>query len=217
MQKISNKPMPVKVAIIEDHKPFRESLTYIFSSTEGFAFSGAYPTVEDALEELSDPDVILLDINLPGMLGTEGIIPLKKKFTKTKIVILTVYEDDNNIFKSILNGADGYILKKTPPLRLIQYIEDVALGGSPMTPSVAKRTLDLFKQYAPHKEEDFGLTDREVEILGHLVDGRSNEEISNIAFISIQTVRNHIRHIYEKLHVHSKSQAVIKAIKQGII
>jgi DNA-binding NarL/FixJ family response regulator len=130
MQKISNKPMPVKVAIIEDHKPFRESLTYIFSSTEGFVFSGAYPTVEDALEGLRDPDVILLDINLPGMLGTEGIIPLKKKFTKTKIVILTVYEDDNNIFKSILNGADGYILKKTPPLRLIQYIEDVALEDS---------------------------------------------------------------------------------------
>jgi len=217
MENKSKVPMPVKVAIIEDHKPFRESLTYIFSSTEGFAFNGAYPTVEDALEELQNPDVILLDINLPGMSGTEGIVPLKKKFTKSKIVILTVYEEDNYIFKSILNGADGYILKKTPPLRLIQYIEDVALGGSPMTPTIAKRTLDLFKQYAPHQEEDFGLTDREIEILGLLVDGRSNEEISNILFISIQTVRNHIRHIYEKLHVHSKSQAVIKAIKQGII
>ena len=217
MKKNSNILMPVKVAVIEDHKPFRESLSYIFSSTEGFAFNGAYPTVEDALEELRNPDVILLDINLPGMSGTEGIVPLKKKFTKAKIVILTVYEDDNNIFKSILNGADGYILKKTPPLRLIQYIEDVALGGSPMTPSVAKRTLDLFKRFAPHKEEDFGLTEREVEILSHLVDGRSNDDISNSLFISIQTVRNHVRHIYEKLHVHSKSQAVIKAIKQGII
>ena len=217
MQNKVSKVMPVKVAIIEDHKPFRESLTYIFSSTEGFSFCGAFPTVEDALEELHSPDVILLDINLPGMSGTEGIVPLKKKFPKVQIVILTVYEDDDNIFKSILNGADGYILKKTPPLRLIQYIEDVALGGSPMTPTVAKRTLNLFKQYAPHKEEDFGLTEREVEILGHLVDGRANEEISNSLFISIQTVRNHIRHIYEKLHVHSKSQAVIKAVKQGII
>jgi len=217
MQNKPSKVMPVKVAVIEDHKPFRESLTYILSSTEGFEFNGAYPTVEDGLEELRNPDVILLDINLPGMSGIEGIVPLKKKFQRTKIVILTVYEDDNNIFKSILNGADGYILKKTPPLRLIQYIEDVAMGGSPMTPSVAKRTLDLFKQFAPHQEEDFGLTEREVEILGHLVNGSSNEEISNLLFISIQTVRNHIRHIYEKLHVHSKSQAVIKAIKQGII
>ena len=209
--------MPVKVAVIEDHKPFRESLTYIFSSTEGFSMCGAFPTVEDALEELRNPDVILLDINLPGISGIEGITPLKKQFPKSSIVILTVYEDDDNIFKSILNGADGYILKKTTPLRLIQFIEDVAMGGSPMTPSVAKRTLDLFKQFAPKKEEDFGLTGREIEILGNLVDGLSNDEISNNLFISIQTVRNHIRHIYEKLHVHSKSQAVIKAVKQGII
>lgn len=208
--------MTINVAIIEDNKAFRESLSYIFSSTEGFQLAGAFISVEEALDGLDEANVILLDINLPGVSGIEGIAPLKAKFPNIKIVILTVFEDDNNIFKAILNGADGYILKKTPPLRLIQHIEDVIMGGSPMTPLIAKKTLDLFKKFAPLNEENFHLTDREYQILGYLIDGMNNEDISEILFISIQTVRNHIRHIYEKLHVHSKSQAVVKAIRHGI-
>lgn len=210
--------MPIKVSIIEDHKPFRESLIYIFSSTEGFTLGNAFSSIEEALESMAACDLILLDINLPGLSGIEGIPLLKNKFPEVKILILTIFEDDDNIFKAILNGADGYILKKTPPLRLIQAIEDAVLGGSPMSPVIAKKTMELFKKYAPVKEEkNFGLTDRESEILSCLVNGMNNEDISDKLFISIQTVRNHIKHIYEKLHVHSKSQAVIKAIRQGII
>jgi len=209
--------MPIKVSIIEDHKPFRESLIYIFSSTEGFVLGNAFSSIEEAMESMECCDLILLDINLPGLSGIEGIPLLKNKFPEVKILILTIFEDDDNIFKAILNGADGYILKKTPPLRLIQAIEDAVMGGSPMSPVIAKKTLDLFKKYAPVKEEeDFGLTDRENEILSCLVNGLNNDDISDKLFISIQTVRNHIKHIYEKLHVHSKSQAVIKAIRQGI-
>ncbi|MDP4114654.1 MAG: response regulator transcription factor [Bacteroidota bacterium] len=209
--------MPIKVSIIEDHKPFRESLIYIFSSTEGFVLGNAFSSIEEAMESMEYCDLILLDINLPGLSGIEGIPLLKNKFPEVKILILTIFEDDDNIFKAILNGADGYILKKTPPLRLIQAIEDAVMGGSPMSPVIAKKTLDLFKKYAPVKEEeDFGLTDRENEILSCLVNGLNNDDISDKLFISIQTVRNHIKHIYEKLHVHSKSQAVIKAIRQGI-
>lgn len=210
--------MAIKVSIIEDHKPFRESLIYIFSSTEGFTVVNAFSSIEEAIEGLELCDIILLDINLPGLSGIEGIPLIKSKLPDVRILILTIFEDDDNIFKAILNGADGYILKKTPPIRLIQAIEDAVLGGSPMSPIVAKRTMDLFKKYAPVKEDvDYKLTERETEILSCLVNGLNNEDISEKLFISIQTVRNHVKHIYEKLHVHSKSEVVLKAIKQGII
>ena len=205
--------MPISVAIIEDHVDFRESIAYILQSTEGFVCAGKCDSVEEALVKLSKPQVILLDINLPGMSGIEGMGRLKARFPGAHIIMLTVFDDDNHLFRAILAGADGYILKKTPPLRLLQAIEDAASGGSPMTPSIAKQAMALFKSYAPQKSAVNPLTQREQEILGLLVDGLSNGEISNKLFISLQTVRNHIRHIYEKLHVHSKAQAVAKALK----
>ncbi len=209
--------MTIKVLIIEDHKEFRESMRYILNSTEGFDCTGAFPTVEDALLYNGSPDVILLDINLPGMSGIEGIKYLKEKFSGSKIIILTVFDDTKNIFHAILAGADGYLLKKTQPLRIIQSIEDAYEDGSPMTPSIAKQAIALFKEYVPLSENDYQLTAREQEILTLVIEGLNNDEISARLFISMQTVRNHIRHIYEKLHVHSKSQAVVKAIKEGII
>lgn len=205
--------MPIRVAIIEDHVEFRESIAYILQSTEGFVCAGKCDSVEEALVKLSKPQVILLDINLPGMSGIEGMGRLKARFPGAHIIMLTVFDDDNHLFRAILAGADGYILKKTPPLRLLQAIEDAASGGSPMTPSIAKQAMALFKSYAPQKSAVNPLTQREQEILGLLVDGLSNGEISNKLFISLQAVRNHIRHIYEKLHVHSKAQAVAKALK----
>ena len=205
--------MPIRVAIIEDHVEFRESIAYILQSTEGFESAGKCGSVEEALVKLSKPQVILLDINLPGMSGIEGMGRLKARFPGAHIIMLTVFDDDNHLFRAILAGADGYILKKTPPLRLLQAIEDAASGGSPMTPSIAKQAMALFKSYAPQKSAVNPLTQREQEILGLLVDGLSNGEISNKLFISLQAVRNHIRHIYEKLHVHSKAQAVAKALK----
>lgn len=209
--------MPIDVVTIEDHLEFRESLSYILQSTEGFRCIGKYGSAEEALSHMPEPDVVLLDLNLPGMSGIEAVERLKRKFPESRILILTVFEDADHVFPAILSGADGYILKKTPPIRLLQAIEDAAAGGSPMTPVIAKKTLDLFKRYVPHKNHDDPLTSREREILSLLVDGFGNDEISTKLFISPQTVRNHIRHIYEKLHVHSKSQAVIKALKEGFV
>jgi DNA-binding NarL/FixJ family response regulator len=209
--------MAIKVVIVEDHHEFRESISYVLQSTEGFRCTGSYLTVNDALNHMKPADVILLDINLPGIKGTEGVPLFKKAFPNTAIIMLTVYEDDQNIFDAILGGADGYLLKKTPPLRLLQAIEDAHQGGAPMTPSIAKRTLALFKEKTHLVTPAIDLSNREQEILSLIVEGYSNEEISEKLFISYQTVRNHIRHIYEKLHVHSKSQAVAKALKTRIV
>ena len=205
--------MPIKVAIVEDHTEYRESISFILHSTEGFSGAGKYLSVEDALSGNEIPDVILLDINLPEISGIDGIAKLKEKYPGASIIMLTVYDDDENIFNAIIAGADGYILKKTPPVRILQAIEDVAQGGAPMSPSVAKQAIGLFKTFAPSKTEENVLSGREKEILSLIVEGLSNDEISLKLFISLQTVRNHIRHIYEKLHVHSKAQAVAKAIK----
>lgn len=209
--------MRINVVIIEDHKEFRESIAFILSTTEGFNCTGKYSSVEEALEKMQSADVILLDINLPGMSGIEGIDKLKQNFPEVNIIILTVFEDDKNVFRSILAGADGYLLKKSAPLRIIQAIEDAYEGGSPMTPIIARKAINLFKNHIPQNNNKDNLSDREREILVLIVDGMSNDEISNRLFISFQTVRNHIRHIYQKLHVHSKSQAVAKAIKEGIM
>ncbi len=209
--------MNINVVIIEDHKEFRESIAFILSSTEGFNCTGRYSSVEEALEKMNQADVILLDINLPGISGIEGIDKIKQNFPDVSIVILTVFEDDKNVFRSILAGADGYILKKSAPIRIIQAIEDAYEGGSPMTPTIARKAINLFKNHIPQSNGKDNLSDREREILLLIVEGLSTDEISNKLFISFQTVRNHIRHIYQKLHVHSKSQAVAKAIKEGIM
>ncbi len=209
--------MSIKVTIIEDHVEFRKSICYILNSTEGFICSGEFDSVESALKCEDESDVILLDINLPGISGIEGLPLLKKKFPDAKIIILTVFDDDKRVFHSILAGADGYLLKKTQPIRILQAIEDAAEGGSPMTPVIAKQALNLFKNYVPQKNETNCLSIREKEILSLIVTGLSNDEISEKLFISLQTVRNHIRNIYQKLQVHSKSQAVVKAIKEGVV
>lgn len=209
--------MNINVVIIEDHKEFRESIAFLLDSSEGFICSGKYSSVEEALEKMDSADVILLDINLPGISGIEGIEKIKQNFPEVNIIMLTVFEDDKNVFHAILAGADGYLLKKSAPIRIIQAIEDAYEGGSPMTPIIAKKAINLFKNHIPQYDGKDNLSDREREILLLIVDGKSNDEISNKLFISLQTVRNHIRHIYQKLHVHSKSQAVAKAIKEGIM
>ncbi|MDL1894440.1 response regulator transcription factor, partial [Sphingobacteriales bacterium CHB3] len=160
---------------------------------------------------------LLLDIHLPGRSGTEGIAELKHLMPSAYIIMLTVFDDDENVFRAIVNGADGYILKKTPPTQVLSAIQDAAAGGTPMTPYIARRVIELFKHFAPSGKENYSLTKRESEILQQLVLGLDSREIGDKLFISPETVRNHIKHIYEKLHVHSKSQAVAKAIKQGLV
>lgn len=208
---------PIRVAIIEDHDDFREGLVHVLNFTEGFACVGSFSSVEEAVENFPEPDVVLLDIHLPGTSGIDGIGQIKKLAPSSYIIMLTVFDDDENVFKAIVNGADGYILKRTPPAQVLAGIQEAAAGGTPMTPYVARRVIELFKRYAPANKEEHFLTTRETEILNELVLGLDNKEIAEKLFISRETVRNHIKHIYEKLHVHSKSQAVAKAIKQGLV
>ncbi len=208
---------PIRVAIIEDHDDFREGLVHVLNFTEGFTCAGSFSSVEEAAADLPGADVLLLDIHLPGRSGTEGIAELKHLMPSAYIIMLTVFDDDENVFRAIVNGADGYILKKTPPTQVLSAIQDAAAGGTPMTPYIARRVIELFKHFAPSGKENYSLTKRESEILQQLVLGLDSREIGDKLFISPETVRNHIKHIYEKLHVHSKSQAVAKAIKQGLV
>ncbi|MCK9210371.1 MAG: response regulator transcription factor [Ignavibacteriaceae bacterium] len=209
--------MSIKIAIVEDHNEYRESIAFIFNNTEGFECTAKFSSMEEALSELPKADVFLLDINLPGISGIEGIGKIKQKSPTAKILMLTVQEDNNTIFNAILSGADGYLLKKTSPIRILQAVEDVYAGGYPMTPITARQILDFFKKNFSVTKEDEKLTEREKEVLSLIVQGRTNDEISEKLFISLITVRNHIAHIYEKLHVHSKAQAVAKAIRERIV
>ncbi len=208
----------IKASIIEDHHSFRQGLAYLISASEGFECVDTFVSAEDGIEGLSGvEDVLLLDINLPNMSGIEAIPFIKAKFPDVKIIMLTVFDDDDNVMKAILAGADGYLLKKTAPPLILSSLQECMNGGSPMTPSIAKNVLTLFKKHIPQKDEDFLLTLREQEILHLLVEGLGNQSIADKLFISVQTVRNHIRHIYEKLQVHTKSQAVVKAIRKGLV
>jgi DNA-binding NarL/FixJ family response regulator len=208
----------IKVSIIEDHQDFREGLSFLLNASEGYTCISNYTNAEDAVDTLSgDEDVILLDINLPEMSGIEAIPLIKAKHPYLKIIMLTICDDDQTIIEAIMAGADGYLLKKTAPDRLLTSLQETLDGGSPMTASIASRVLNLFKKHVPVKNNSISLTARELEVLQLLVDGLDNISVAKQLFISIQTVRNHIRHIYEKLQVHSKSQAVAKAIKEGLV
>ena len=207
----------IRIAIIEDHPDFREGLSQMISATDGFFCVGKFGSVEKSLEAFPECDVLLLDINLPGKSGIEGIPLLRKECPAAQIVMMTVFDDDENIFNAILAGADGYLLKKTPPAKVLSAIEDAAAGGTPMTPFVARRVIEHFKQTAQLSLNDYLLSEREKEILSALVEGMDNREIAEKLFISYETVRNHLKHIYEKLHVSSRTQAVSKALNERIV
>ena len=208
----------IPISIIEDHKAYRQALIQLLELSGKFHCVSAYENAETALENLNGlEELILLDINLPGMSGIEALPELKKINPLTKIIMLTMLDDDQSILEAILNGANGYLLKKTKPAQILEAIDICLQGGSPMTPGIATKVLKLFQQHIPKKNNDYTLTPREVEILNLLVEGVETQQIADKLFISIQTVRNHIRHIYEKLQVHSKSQAVVKALKEGLV
>ena len=209
--------MAIRVAIVEDNDDFRDGLSHVIQNTEGFRCAGQYESVEETMKKLSKVDVVLMDIGLPGKSGIDGARLVKQKYPSTQVIMLTVFDDDKHIFEAIVAGANGYILKKTPPAKMLLAIEDAAAGGMPMTPMVARQVVEMFKHYIPPEKEDLSLTPREHEILTLLVDGLNYGTVAEKLFISLDTVRNHIRHIYEKLHVHSKSQAVAKALKQSIV
>jgi len=209
----------ISVSIVEDDSDTRQTLEHIISSTPGFVCSGAFENCETALADFSSnrPDVTLMDIGLPGMSGIEGVRKMNLLHPGVHVIMLTVYQDDEKIFRSICAGASGYLLKRTPKDVLVAAIRDVHAGGAPMNSGIARRVLELFRSTTPTPSPETSLTPREMEVLQALVDGCSYKMIADRHFISIETVRNHIKHIYEKLHVHSKSEAVVKALKERIV
>lgn len=212
--------MNIRVAIFEDNDSLRKGLYQLVNGSIGFTCVGAFPDCSELIKniEAANPDVVLMDIGMPGINGIEGVKILQSKFPEIKILMQTIFEENEKIFASICAGASGYILKNTTALRILDAIKETFDGGAPMSPSVATKVLKMVQQPdGLAKHENFNLSEREKEILSCLVKGMSYKMIADNCFISIDTVRGHIRNIYEKLHVHSKSEAVAKAIKGRIV
>jgi DNA-binding NarL/FixJ family response regulator len=210
----------IRVAIFEDNKALRSSLQQLVDSAEDLLCTGCFADAEQVVRsiQLSKPDVVLMDINMPGISGIEAVKIINEKFPSIRLLIQTVFEDKDKIFAAVCSGASGYMLKKTPPAQMLEAIRETYAGGAPMTPSVASKVLQLFRSQNTGANNEFiGLSEREKEILALLVKGKSYKSIATDCFISIDTVSTHIRHIYEKLHVHSKSEAVAKAIRQKLL
>jgi DNA-binding NarL/FixJ family response regulator len=210
---------PIRVVLIEDDPTTREGLGALINGTAGYSCVGLFRSMEEALRrvDLNLPDVILLDIHLPGMPGSEGVRILKERYPSVQVLMLTVYDEEDIVFESICNGACGYLLKKTPPVKLLEAIRDAYEGGSPMTPEIARKVVMLFQKTGAPEKIEHTLTPQEIRLLGFLAKGYSYQMVADRLGISINTVRSYIISIYDKLHVHSKAEAVRKALKSGII
>jgi DNA-binding NarL/FixJ family response regulator len=208
-----------RVVIIEDQRRIREGLEALIGGTEGYACSGAFRSMEDALARpwTEIPDVALVDIGLPGMSGIEGLGLLREKYPSTVLVMLTVYEDDERIFEALCAGACGYLLKKTPPVRLLEYLKDTMSGGSAISPEVARRVIDLFRSVRPPAKADYNLTPHEMRLLQLLMEGHNYKTAATVMGVSFNTIAFHMKNVYQKLHVHSKSEAVAKALRNKLI
>ncbi len=205
--------------IIEDHAAFRRTLVRVLNAEEGLQCTRDFDSCEKALAALAGddvPDAILLDVGLPGMSGLEGIRLIKECSPKTLVVVLTVFEDDDKVFSAICAGAAGYLLKTSSAAEIIQAVRDALAGGSPMTSRIARRVLDMFARLAP-KQSDYGLSEREKEILQLMVTGLIKKEIADRLTLSIHTVDTYLRRIYEKLEVNTRTGAVAKALKEGLV
>ena len=207
---------PIRIAVVEDDRTVREGLQMLLSGSPGFECVAAFANGEDALAGLPKirPDVVLMDINLPGMNGIECILALKELQLPAQFIMLTVFEDADAIFKSLSAGATGYLLKQTPPVKLLEAIQDVYKGGSPMSGEIARKVVQSFQHPLPSSGNASGLTKREEEILDYLMKGYFYKEIAGELFISTETVRTHIRNIYEKLQVRTRSEAILKYLRK---
>jgi DNA-binding NarL/FixJ family response regulator len=212
-------PSTIKVAIIEDRREIREGLAMLINGTEGFHCQGSYRSMEEALEKIGRelPDVVLNDIGLPGMNGIEGIKVLKERYPDLLILMLTVYDDDERIFDAMCAGASGYLLKKTPPARLLESLKEAVAGGAPMSPEVARRVISLFREIRPPERAGYNLTPHETRLLKLFVEGHNYKTAAAELGVSVHTVSFHLRSIYEKLQVHSKSEAVAKALQNRLV
>jgi len=211
----------INVAIVEDNHTIREGLAALINGTNGYKCIGTFYDCESFLNNLDkmNPDVVLMDIALPGMNGIDGIKIASGKKPDINVLMLTVHEESDKVFDALCAGACGYLVKKTPPLRLLEAIKEVSEGGSPMSSRIARQVINAFKDVKNTAEEKdkFNLSAREKEVLNLLAVGNNYQEIANDLFISVDTVRHHIRNIYKKLHVHSGSEAVAKAIRKKLI
>ena len=209
----------IRAAIVEDEAEIREGLAELIDATDGYRCTGRYRTMEDALARIGAelPDVALVDIGLPGMSGIEGIRILKDRFPALHALMLTVYDDDERIFDALCAGATGYLLKKTPSDRLMACLREAVEGGSPMSPEVARKVVELFRQVRPPQSADYGLTPHETRILRMFMEGHNYKTAAAELNVSVNTVAFHVKNIYSKLQVHSKSEAVAKALKAGLI
>ncbi|CAN5356819.1 response regulator transcription factor [soil metagenome] len=214
---------PIKIIYYEDNRDLREGITYLFQATPGLDLLGAFSDCSNIRHELQTlrPDVVLMDIDLPGLSGIDAVPIVKATSPQTQVLMLTVFDNDEKIFQAIRNGASGYLLKHTPPSEIVAAIFDIHRGGSPMTANIARKVLQFFQlqqKAAPQPDrEDYKLSGRELDIIKGLVAGYSYKLIADDLHISIDTVRSHIRHIYDKLQVNSKTEAILKAMREGLV
>jgi DNA-binding NarL/FixJ family response regulator len=209
----------IKICIYEDKQQLRDGLSLLLESTGEFTLQEAFGNCVNILADYkrNKPDIILMDIDMPAKTGIEGLIELRSAgFVDVKVIMLTVFDDNESVFEAIKNGANGYLLKKTPPSLLAEYIKEAYEGGAPMTASIATQVLKMFTEIYKQKTDNFNLSERERDVLKLLVKGFSYKMISEELFISIDTVRSHIKKIYEKMHVNSKSEAVALAFKNNM-
>jgi DNA-binding NarL/FixJ family response regulator len=214
--------MKIRVSVFDDNKKVRDALGMIVKGTDGFEWCGSYSDCSNLIKDYTKamPDVVLMDIQMPGISGIDAVKELKLKFPDVKILMLTNFDDDDKVFSSICFGASGYLLKNTPPTKILDAVREVYEGGAPMTPVIAQKVLNMFRSQPPAQavpEKDYHLSPREKEVLECLVKGMSLKMVGEALFISYDTVRTHIKHIYEKLHVVSMTEAVAKAINERLL
>jgi DNA-binding NarL/FixJ family response regulator len=214
--------MAVRVTIFDDNKKYLNSISILIDGSPGFLLSGAFENANDVIQKIeqSQPDVVLMDIEMPGVSGIEALLIIKKQYPNLNVLIDTVFEDDEKIFKAICNGASGYILKNTPPARILDALIETYQGGTPISPIIAKKMMQLLMQKNIDVKQEqvqvFDLTAREKEILVLMVNGLSYKMIAAEKNIAFETVRSHIKNIYQKLHVASMPEAVAKAIRNNL-
>lgn len=213
------KEKALTIAIIEDQAEIRNGLQMLINGWPGFRSVGAFSSMEEALKKLflDVPRIVLVDIGLPGMSGTEGIPLLREQFPNIIPLVLTVYNDDARIFEALCAGACGYLLKKTPPATLLENLKDAADGGAPMSPEVARRVVTLFQKFRPPDKDELDLTPHELRLLQLLSEGHNYKTAAAELGVSVNTIAFHMKRVYEKLHVHSKSEAVAKALRRGLV
>jgi DNA-binding NarL/FixJ family response regulator len=209
----------IRTIIVEDQRDLREGLQTLINFTPGFKCLGAFRTMEEALSRVKTevPDVFLTDIGLPGMSGIEGIRVLKAQYPELIMLVLSVYDDDERIFDALCAGASGYLLKQTEPAELLRSVKEAVAGGAPMSPEVAMRVIKIFREVRPPEKVEYDLTPHELRLLKLLVEGHNYVTAAEELKISYNTIKFHVRNIYDKLQVHSKSEAVAIAMRDRLI